>query len=165
MNILYPGSFDPITKGHIYLIKKILKLFPDANLHIVVMNNEKKKHHFDIVDREEMVNLVFNKKNVSITSSSESLDVVIDKLGIDLVVRGLRNGTDFEYELNIEQYTKSTTKAGTIYISVDEKNVFTSSSLVRAFLENNFKCSKKYLHKKVYHYLKKQREERDDEMF
>ncbi|MCA0754499.1 pantetheine-phosphate adenylyltransferase [Paenibacillus sp. N4] len=133
MKAVYAGSFDPITLGHVSVIERAHHLF--SEVHILVANNRSKKHHFTIEQRTELVNLSLNPDAQIIIVPYEGIVAdYINEKGIDVVIRGIRNATDLEYELQLEQYIRNTTMADTIYLSPYTHYMQTSSSLVRMFL-------------------------------
>jgi pantetheine-phosphate adenylyltransferase len=139
---IYPGSFDPITKGHIDVIKKAIELC-DV-LYVVVAINENKKHMFDINTRAEIVNKAISEikvpigKKIEIITFGGIISNLALKLDIDIMIRGIRDHVDLSYELNIEQFTKGTAKnVITVYFTAEAENVYTSSSLIRQFIISN----------------------------
>ncbi|WP_028610456.1 pantetheine-phosphate adenylyltransferase [Paenibacillus harenae] len=133
MRAVYAGSFDPITLGHVSVIERAFRLFREV--HILVANNRSKKHHFTIEQRTELVSLsILKDDKIKIIPYEGIVADYINKHQIDAVIRGIRNATDFEYELQLEQYIRNTTLADTIYLSPYTHYMQTSSSLVRMFL-------------------------------
>ncbi|NEW06293.1 pantetheine-phosphate adenylyltransferase [Paenibacillus sp. SYP-B3998] len=133
MRVAYAGSFDPITLGHTSVIERATSLFDE--LHILVANNRSKKHHFTIEQRTELVRLSIPEgRNIKIIAFEGIVADYVNNNGIKAVIRGIRNATDLEYELKLEQYMRTTTNADTIYLSPIMANMLTSSSLVRMFL-------------------------------
>lgn len=136
---IYPGSFDPITKGHIDVIEKALHLCD--KLYVVVSINENKKHMFDIDTRAEIVQKAISQLKIPIGTSVEVIvfggviSNLAKELDIDYMIRGIRDHIDLSYELNIEQFTKATVpEIITVYFTAESKNVYTSSSLIRQFI-------------------------------
>ncbi|MGW9124551.1 pantetheine-phosphate adenylyltransferase [Paenibacillus chitinolyticus] len=133
MIAVYAGSFDPITLGHTSVIDRATNLFDE--LHILVANNRAKKHHFTIGQRTELVRLsVPPGKRIKIVAFEGIVADYVNETGAKAIVRGIRNATDFEYEMQLEQYVRNTTKADTVYLSPYTPNMQTSSSLVRMFI-------------------------------
>jgi len=134
MKVIYPGSFDPITNGHIDVVSKGLRLFGEVT--ILVMSNEDKDHLFDIDRRVKLVNQsleqtkLADKVNVINYTGwisrfiEESMDEDV------IIIRGLRNSTDLDYEMMYESFTKQF-GAQTVYVSPSPESIFTSSSLIR----------------------------------
>lgn len=140
---VYPGSFDPITKGHVDVIQKAIQLCD--KVYVVVAINEDKKHMFCIDSRTRIVKEAM--KNISIPEGKE-IEVIqyagvisnlVKEIGANTMIRGIRDHIDLSYELNIEQFTKLTApEVLTVYFTADAQNVYTSSSLIRQFILTGF---------------------------
>jgi pantetheine-phosphate adenylyltransferase len=140
--IIYQGSFDPITLGHEDIIKRMSRTFPQSECHIVIANNREKKHMFDISIRTKLVRdflEVNNLKNVIAVPYEGIMSNYINDNNIDLVIRGLRDGIDLDYEKKIEIFTQETTNAETVYFSTQPEHSGVSSSQVRNFIKFGFK--------------------------
>ncbi|MNZ94959.1 Phosphopantetheine adenylyltransferase [compost metagenome] len=136
MRAVYAGSFDPITLGHVSVIERAFQLF--SEVHIIVANNRSKQHHFTIEQRTELVGLsVKQDEKLKIVPYSGIVADYINQYDIQVVIRGIRNATDLEYELQLEQYIRNTTLADTVYLSPYTHYMQTSSSLVRMFLQSD----------------------------
>lgn len=142
--VLYPGSFDPITKGHMNIIDQALTMFDE--IIIVVMKNINKKDYF--FNYEERVNIIKelykdNNKIKVITGDGATVDIAInnDCCGI---IRGLRSLTDYNYEVEMQQFNKeiSNNKINTICFFADKEYQFISSSLVKEVFYLNKDISK-----------------------
>ncbi|UVI31674.1 pantetheine-phosphate adenylyltransferase [Paenibacillus spongiae] len=137
MEAVYAGSFDPITLGHVSVIERAFKLFD--RIHIVVANNRAKNHKFTLDQRTELV-----RKSIADEYSARTVirpfeGIVADYVnanGIEAIIRGVRNATDLEYELQLEQYMRHTTVAETVYLSPYAQHMQTNSSLVRMFFQS-----------------------------
>ena len=131
MKILYPGTFDPLTNGHLDLIQRAEKLF--GNVVVAVLENTSKKPTFDLTKRiVQIKNAVSHLSNISVISY-EGLTVDCAKeVNANLILRGLRAMSDFEYELQIAHTNKSlNTEIETIFLSTNTNYSFLSSSLVK----------------------------------
>ncbi|QTA38648.1 pantetheine-phosphate adenylyltransferase [Thermosipho ferrireducens] len=131
MKAIYPGSFDPITYGHIDIVERAARIF--SEIYVVVMENKRKKYMFSLEERIDMIeNCTKHIHNVRIDFFKGLLiDYVKDK-EIDVVIRGLRAVTDFEYELQMAMANKEMCPhADTIFLMTDKKFSFISSSLVK----------------------------------
>ncbi len=131
MKILYPGTFDPLTNGHLDLIQRAEKLF--GNVVVAILENTSKKPTFDISKRIIQINnAVSHLPNISVISY-EGLTVDCAKdVKANLILRGLRAMSDFEYELQIAHTNKSlNTEIETIFLSTNTNFSFLSSSLVK----------------------------------
>ncbi len=131
MKAVYPGSFDPITYGHLDIIERALKIFDE--LWVVVMVNPRKKPIFTAQERMKMISqLVGGKRNVHVDYHEGLLVDYLKKQEIKVLIRGLRAVTDFQYELEMAIANKHLCgELETVFLMTDEKFSFLSSSLVR----------------------------------
>lgn len=130
---IYPGSFDPVTFGHLDIIKRSSRLFDE--IVVAVLNNSQKNSLFSVDERVTMIrDLVKEYPNVSV-ASFEGLTVDFAKqIGANIVVRGLRAVTDFEYELQIAQVNHvEYSDLETIFLTTSLNYSYLSSSVVREF--------------------------------
>ncbi|MCR8631869.1 MULTISPECIES: pantetheine-phosphate adenylyltransferase [Paenibacillus] len=152
MKAVYAGSFDPITLGHLSVIERALKLF--ENVHIIIANNRSKKHYFSLEQRTELVKSSVDSEflnQVNIVPFEGIVANYINAHQIDVVIRGIRNATDLDYELQMEQYIRNTTSADTIYLSPYTPDMLTSSSLVRMFFQSaKSELAQRYMHPVAY---------------
>jgi len=141
MKVLYAGSFDPITCGHLDLIKRCSEKFDDVV--VTVFNNISKKYMFSCEEREEFVKgAVLNLKNVTVDSSSELVAHYCRKNNIKIVIRGLRAVSDYEYELSMAAYNKFLNEdLETVFMVASPEYSFVSSSGVKeiAMYDEKFK--------------------------
>jgi len=131
MKILYPGTFDPLTNGHIDLIERAEKLF--RNVVVAVLENTSKTPTFNLQKRIlQIKNSLAHLSNVEVISySGLTVDCAKD-LKANLILRGLRAMSDFEYELQIAHTNKSLNNdIETIFLSTNTNFSFLSSSLVK----------------------------------
>ena len=131
MKILYPGTFDPLTNGHLDLIERADKLF--GNVIVAVLENTTKIPTFNLQKRIlQIKNSVSHLHNVDVISySGLTVDCAKD-LKANLILRGLRAMSDFEYELQIAHTNKSlNNEIETLFLSTNTKFSFLSSSLVK----------------------------------
>jgi pantetheine-phosphate adenylyltransferase len=128
---IYPGSFDPITYGHIDIAKRAAELFDE--LYVVVMENKRKNYTFTIEERVEMVKeCLKDLPNVRVDTFSGLLVEYTTKNNINVVIRGLRAVTDFEYELQMALANKEICNGvETVFLMTDKNYSFLSSSLVK----------------------------------
>ena len=131
MKILYPGTFDPLTNGHIDLIERAEKLF--GNIVVAVLENTTKKPTFNLQKRIlQIKNSLSYLHNVQVISYSGLTVNCAKDLKANLILRGLRAMSDFEYELQIANTNKSLNKdIETIFLSTNTNFSFLSSSLVK----------------------------------
>ncbi|QKF64709.1 pantetheine-phosphate adenylyltransferase [Campylobacter corcagiensis] len=129
---IYPGTFDPITNGHIDVIKRALRFFDKVVVAIAL--NDAKKPFFSIDKRLEMVSLATsNLGDVEVKSFDTLLVDFAKKENIATVIRGLRAVSDFEYELQMGYANSSLwDKFETVYLMPTLQNAFISSSVVRS---------------------------------
>lgn len=137
--VIYPGSFDPITKGHLDIIKRISSLFNKVIIGVFI--NSSKNQWFDIDERVNLIKKVLESegiKNAEVVQFSGLLVDYIEKENIDILVRGLRAVSDYEYELQINLVNKSLTNSNfeTIFLTASRKYLYLSSSIVKEIALN-----------------------------
>ena len=143
--VLYPGSFDPITKGHMNIIEQASVLFDEVVV-AVLKNPSKKNNFFTIEERYDIIeNIYKNNPKVKVVTSDikASTDVALEN-GCNGIVRGLRGVTDFDYEIQLSQINKekSDGKVNTVCLFPDSNYQFVSSSMVRELFHLNKDISK-----------------------
>ena len=132
---IFPGSFDPITVGHIEIIEKSLKIFDE--IIIAIGSNPDKKSMFSKNQRLNFVVKYFHKKEkVKVITYDELTYKLCKKLDVKYIVRGVRNILDFEYEKNLAEFNRNMGKIETIIITSSNKYSHISSSLVRELIKN-----------------------------
>lgn len=125
-----PGSFDPITNGHLDVIERVARIFDEVI--VLVSVNKTKKTMFDVDERVQLiVDSVANLPNVSVDAASGLMVTYCRDHGVDAVVKGLRAITDFDYELQMAQMNYQLAEVETLFISTNPANSFLSSSLVK----------------------------------
>ena len=137
MKILYPGTFDPLTNGHLDLIERSQKIF--GNVIVAVLENTNKTPTFKLEERIKQIKESTNHlKNTNVISYNGLTVDCANELNADLILRGLRAMSDFEYELQISHTNKSLNKQiETIFLSTDTNFSFLSSSLVKEVAKFN----------------------------
>ncbi|MBR1909920.1 MAG: pantetheine-phosphate adenylyltransferase [Lachnospiraceae bacterium] len=128
---IYPGSFDPVTYGHIDIIERASDIFDE--LIVAVLNNKAKTPLFSVDERVNILNKVLGSlPNVRVLSYEGLLVDFAVSNGAGVVVRGLRAVTDFEYELQLAQ-TNSVLNSGvdTVFLTTSLKYAYLSSSTVK----------------------------------
>jgi pantetheine-phosphate adenylyltransferase len=134
---VFPGSFDPITKGHENIVRRAAKVFD----HIVVAigSNSSKKSMFDLDQRRAWLNEVFDDLDNVTVSDYEGLTIdFCRKIESKFLLRGVRNGGDFEYERTIAQMTKyMAPEIETVILFTDPEFAAINSTVVREILRNN----------------------------
>ena len=158
--VLYPGSFDPITKGHMNIVEQASELFDEVI--VAILQNPRKTSMFTTQERLEMISELYkhydNIKVVIGTGAAVDIAVLHE---CKAIVRGLRSLTDYDYEVQMQQINKdiSNNQVNTICLFADKEYQFISSSIVKEV----FKLDKDISHyvdpfvlKKLY--LKKENE-------
>lgn len=127
-----PGSFDPITLGHLNILRRTSRLF-DKVVVLVMYNPTKKSPMFSIEERVEMVRRVVKPlHNVEVDTYSGLLAEYAKRFDHAIIVKGLRATTDFEYEFQMAQVNKMINpNLETMFLTSSEKYTFLSSSAVR----------------------------------
>ncbi|MBP3921566.1 MAG: pantetheine-phosphate adenylyltransferase [Ruminiclostridium sp.] len=130
---IYPGSFDPVTYGHLEIISRASKLFD--KLVVLVSVNPAKPSAFSIEERKELLNEVVKAEgltNVEIDSHEGLLIDYFNQRNADVIVKGLRALSDFEYEFQMAQANRKLCyKAETIFLTAKSENTYLSSSMVK----------------------------------
>lgn len=108
-SVIYPGTFDPITNGHLDIIERSAVIFP--RVLVAVANSPSKKPLFSLEERVELVRQsVVHLSNVEVFGFSDLLANVIKQHNISAIIRGVRTTTDFEYELQLAALNRLLTK-------------------------------------------------------
>lgn len=131
---IYPGSFDPVTFGHLDIIKRSSVMFDEVI--VGVLNNSAKNPLFSTQERVEMLEEATKQfKNVTVISFDGLLVDFMKKNEISVIIRGLRAVTDFEYELQIAQSNRKVSKdtIDTIFLTTSVEYAYLSSSIVREY--------------------------------
>ncbi|MFQ5601315.1 MAG: pantetheine-phosphate adenylyltransferase [Candidatus Krumholzibacteriia bacterium] len=128
---LYPGTFDPVTNGHLDIVRRARTLFD--HVIVAVAGSTKKGPMFSVETRCELVRgAVSGLDGVSVRSFEGLLASEYGKLGIDAVIKGLRSMTDFEYEFQQAQANRRLhPRFETVFFMPSDRNTCISSSLVR----------------------------------
>ena len=152
---VYPGTFDPITNGHLDIIRRAAKLFD--KIIVVVPNNVNKNTLFTVAERMELImESVQDISNIEVDKTSLLTVDYAKKMNATAIIRGLRMVSDFEYELQMAAINKSLDKnVETIFIMSSHEYSFLSSSSVKELVGFNGnisefvpECVKKALYKK-----------------
>ena len=128
---VYPGSFDPITNGHLDIIERASKIFD--KLVVAVLVNPNKKPAFTLEERVELIrDCVGSDPKIEVDSFSGLLTDYLQKKGINVIVKGLRVVTDFEYEFQMALLNKNLNPdIETIFMMTNNKYSYLSSSAVK----------------------------------
>ena len=134
---IYPGSFDPVTFGHLDVISRSAKMVDKLIIGVLINNN--KTPLFSTEDRVRMINeLISEYPNVEVHSFSGLTVDYAKKLGATMIVRGLRAVTDFEYELQLAQTNKVIAQdIDTLFLATNLKYSYLSSSTVKEIASFN----------------------------
>ena len=130
---LYPGSFDPITRGHEDIARRALRVADRVIVAVAYTSTHAKSGLFEIDERVELIQSVFEQESrIEVMSFTGLLVDFAREQGAHLVVRGLRAVSDFEYELQMAQMNQELNPdLETLFLVPEVKNSFISSSLVR----------------------------------
>ena len=130
---IYPGSFDPVTLGHLDVIKRSAEMFDEVI--IGVLNNTSKTPLFSVKERVNMLSEVVSAMpNVTVTSFNGLLVDYMRKIDATIIVRGLRAVTDFEYELQIAQSNRKVApEIDTVFLTTSIEYAYLSSSIVKEY--------------------------------
>ena len=154
--VLYPGSFDPITKGHMNIVDKAASMFDEVVIAVLV-NPNKKSYFFTTEERLKLIEELYknNPKIKVISSNLSAVDVALEN-NCTGMIRGIRGVTDLDYETALAEVNKdiSNNKVNTVCLFADSNYQFLSSSLVKEVF-NLGKDISKYVDDKVYYEMKK----------
>lgn len=131
IKVIYPGTFDPITKGHLDLIDRAARLFD--KIVIAVAESPKKKPLFDLADRVRMAEEVTaHLDNVEVTGFSSLLASFLEEQNAQVILRGLRAVSDFEYEFQMANMNRVLAPGvESLFLTPAEQYSYISSTLVR----------------------------------
>ncbi|OGS73245.1 MAG: pantetheine-phosphate adenylyltransferase [Flavobacteria bacterium RIFCSPLOWO2_12_FULL_35_11] len=132
---VFPGSFDPITLGHVDIINRALPLF--AEIIIAVGVNTEKTYLFSLEERVSFIKKHYaNEPKIKVETYSGLTIDFCKKLNIHFILRGLRNPADFEFEKAIAQTNRKLSTVETVFLLTSADTSFISSSIVRDVLRN-----------------------------
>ena len=139
---IYPGTFDPITFGHIDLIKKSLNIFDKVI--VAVSDGNTKNYLFSAEEREHLIkkalfkDLKFSKKKIDVTSFKPLTTDFCRTMKSNVIIRGLRATSDFEYEFQLAGMNKKLNNlVETVFLMSDPENQIISSKFVKEIIELN----------------------------
>lgn len=145
MVALIPGSYDPITLGHVNVIERAAKIAD--KVYVAVMNNDSAKHSsvlnsktymFSMDERVELVKRSLSHiKNVEVVSSCGMLIDLFDELSADVIIKGIRTSADLEYEMIHAKWNKEhNPRLETLFLPADDSLASVSSTLVREYIKS-----------------------------
>lgn len=131
MKAIYPGTFDPITNGHIDIIIRASKIFP--HVVVAIASNSKKNPLFSLKQRIELAaHALSHVKNVSIVGFNNLLIHFVKEQNAQVILRGLRATPDFEYEFQLAGMNRQLqASVETVFMTPSDKYMFISSTLIR----------------------------------
>ena len=131
LRVVYPGTFDPVTLGHEDLVRRASDLFPYVI--VAVAGSSNKRTMFSLDERVDMTKMVFqNLSNVEVLGFSGLLMQFVQAQNAQMVIRGLRATSDFEYEFQLAGMNRKLyPQFETLFLTPSEQFMFISSSLVR----------------------------------
>lgn len=145
MVALIPGSYDPITQGHVNIIERAARIAD--RVYVAVMNNDSAKHSsvlssktymFSMDERVELAKLSLSHiGNVEVVSSCGMLIDLFDELSADVIIKGIRTSADLEYEMIHAKWNKEhNPRLETLFLPADDSLKSVSSTLVREYIKN-----------------------------
>lgn len=142
MKAVYPGSFDPLSNGHLDVIERASKIFDEV--HVLISTNVHKTPTFSVDERIEMIQKVCaHLKNVKVVSTPLLTVTYAKENNINVIIRGLRNYTDYESEYQLAQFNKDIApNIETLLMFPSTKNQFVSSSSIKELLMFNVDIKK-----------------------
>ena len=156
MNGFYAGSFDPFTNGHLHVIKRAAKLFD--RLVIGVGVNPMKKRNYDLGTMAILIKEVLEREKITnckvVVFTGLSVDAA-EQYHCDVLVRGIRNDMDYNYEENLASINEEVADLDTIYVRAGQLGSI-SSSMIRELLKYKKDVSK-YVPKEIYDYITEKR--------
>jgi len=132
---VFPGSFDPITLGHLDIIERSIPLFDE--IIIGVGTNSEKKYMFPLNKRMAFIEETFSEyKSISVVKYQGLTIEFCKKVQANFILRGLRNPADFEFEKAIAHTNRKLSGIETVFLLTSAKTSFISSSIVREIISN-----------------------------
>lgn len=133
---VFPGSFDPLTLGHLDIINRALPLFDKVVIAIGI--NADKKYMFSLEQRVHFIKKTFqNEAKISVTTYKGLTVDYCKEINADFILRGLRNPADFEFEKAIAIANRKLSGIETVFLLTSAETSYISSSIVRDIMRNN----------------------------
>ena len=158
---VYPGTFDPLTIGHLDIIKRASRFVDE--LHVVVADNYKKIPTFTTEERIDMIKRVTaDIENIIVTSTEDLIVRYAERNHIDLMIRGLRNIPDYENEYALYQFNRNLNRnIETIILFPSSRNHFVSSSAIKELITHHADISP-YVPKEIINDVQKKLKTKQD---
>ncbi len=132
---VFPGSFDPITLGHVDIINRALPLFDEIIIAIGI--NTEKKYMFSLKKRTNFIkNYYASEPKIKVKTYTGLTINFCEKINADFILRGLRNPADFEFEKAIAQTNRKLSRIETVFLLTSANTAYISSSIVRDVYRN-----------------------------
>jgi len=153
MKVVYPGTFDPFTRGHEDLVRRAARLF--SSVAVAIADSETKRPYFSAAERIDMAREVLRPfPNVEVRGFSSLLMEFVREQGAQAIVRGLRAVSDFEYEFQMAGMNRNLyPDVETLFLTPDEKYMFISATIVREISRFGGDVSK-FVHPHVAEHLR-----------
>ena len=133
---LFPGTFDPVTLGHVDIINRGVDVFDEVIVAIGI--NSEKKNMFSLEDRKQFIEDTFkNEPKVKVVTYEGLTVQFCQEIKVPFILRGLRNPADFEFEKAIAHTNRHLSKIETVFLLTSAKTSFISSSIVRDVIRNH----------------------------
>ena len=130
---IFPGSFDPITLGHLDIVNRGVTLFDEVI--IAIGENSSKEYMFSLQERKQFIKNTFkDNPKVKVVSYQGLTTDFCKEIGVDFILRGLRNPADFEFEKAIAHTNRELSKVETVFLLTSTQTSFISSSIVREII-------------------------------
>ncbi len=128
---IYPGSFDPVTNGHLDIIRRSRRIF--SRVVVAILGNPRKDPMFPVAEREAMLEeLLADDEGIEVVTFDGLLVDVARSHGTQVIIRGLRAISDFEYEFQMAMMNRHLeSKVETLFMVPEEKYIYLSSSLIK----------------------------------
>ena len=133
---LFPGSFDPLTLGHYDIIKRSVTLFDEVIVAIGI--NADKKYMFSLEQRQKFIEDAFaNEPKIKVVTYKGLTVDFCNKIGVEFILRGLRNPADFEFEKAIAHTNRDLAPIETVFLLTSAQTSYISSSIIRDVIRND----------------------------
>jgi pantetheine-phosphate adenylyltransferase len=130
---IFPGSFDPITLGHLDIVNRGVTLFDEVI--IAIGENSSKEYMFSLEERKKFIENTFkDNPKVKVVSYQGLTTEFCKEIGVNFILRGLRNPADFEFEKAIAHTNRELSKVETVFLLTSTQASFISSSIVREII-------------------------------